>query len=93
MKCIIWPGAKDKDGYGFVKINGKQFRSHRIALEIKIGRKLKDGEIAMHECDNPSCIEQSHLSVGTVKKNNEQARLKQETFVKKYLKGWEKLYG
>lgn len=92
-KCILWTGAKDKDGYGRVKINGKLRRAHRISLEIKIGRLLNRKEIAMHLCDNPSCINKDHLEVGTTKENNRQARKRRKCISDNLLKGWRKLYG
>ncbi|MDE2021170.1 MAG: HNH endonuclease [Patescibacteria group bacterium] len=85
MKCKIWPGCKDKDGYGMVKIEGKQYRAHRIALENKLGRKLQNGEWALHKCDNPSCVEESHLYAGTVIENNRKARKKRLTLARTVL--------
>jgi len=83
--CIIWPGAKDKDGYGFVKINGKQFRAHRIALAKKLGRELLSGEFALHSCDIPSCVNPEHLRAGSIAENNRQARAKRKTLAKSVL--------
>ena len=91
--CLLWPGAKDQDGYGFVKLNGKQFRVHRVALEIKLGRKLRKGECALHFCDTPSCFFDGHLTVGSIKENNRQRRQKQRTLSDRFLPGWEKIYG
>ena len=93
VKCRLWTGAKDKDGYGFVKLGGTQARAHRVSLELKIGRRLKAREIAIHLCDNPQCFEPKHLIVGTVKENNRLAREKSKSLANVYLKGWQKLYG
>lgn len=84
-KCILWPGSRDKDGYGFVKINGKQYRAHRVALEKKIGRKLVGKECALHSCDNASCVNHDHLRVGSKKENNAQALAKRNTLAKSIL--------
>ena len=92
IKCKEWTVVKDKDGYGFVKIKGKQLRAHRVALEIKIGRKLKKGEMAMHLCNNPPCIESSHLITGTVSDNNQMRRDRQITLADKLLNGWKEIY-
>jgi hypothetical protein len=91
-KCEIWQGAKDKDGYGLVKIRGKQMKAHRVAKEIEVGRKLKKEECVMHLCDNPSCFRKEHLKVGTVAQNNRMKRDRQETLVDTYLKGWKEIY-
>lgn len=76
--CVLWPGSKDKDGYGFVKIRGKQLRAHRVSLERKIGRPL-GRDWALHLCDNPSCVNADHLAVGSVAENNRQSRAKRVT--------------
>lgn len=91
-ECILWHGAKDESGYGQVKIAGKMRRAHRIALEIKLGRKLKHGEISMHNCHTPSCINKDHLEVGDVATNNKQARKRKITLADQYLNGWNKIY-
>lgn len=32
--CILWSFAKDRDGYGQIKINKKQQKAHRYSWEI-----------------------------------------------------------
>ena len=63
--CLLWLGAHDKDGYGFIRINGKNIKAHRVSLEWKLGRPLSASEQAMHRCDRPECVEPSHLLVGS----------------------------
>lgn len=75
-----------------VKLNGKQTRAHRVSLEIKVGRRLGVGEVAMHTCDNPGCYEPSHLEVGTVMQNNRSRRVKEKSFANELLDGWRELY-
>lgn len=60
--------AKDRDGYAKVQRNGKYKRIHRYVVEITRG-ELLPGEVVMHKCDNPSCINPSHLVVGTQEEN------------------------
>lgn len=38
----------------------------RLTLEIKLGRRIRDGFMALHTCDTPACIEESHIYEGTI---------------------------
>ena len=91
-ECKLWPGGKDKDGYGRVKIHGRDLFAHRIALEIKIGRKLNRDEVAMHLCDNPPCFNPNHLKVGNARENKQMERDGAETLANKLLSGWKDIY-
>lgn len=63
-----------KTPYAFVgaTVNSEpvSFLAHRIALEVKIGRLLKRGELACHKCDNKSCCNPAHLYVGSKSTNH-----------------------
>lgn len=62
--CVLWVGANDKDGYGLIRIDGKNVKAHRVALSWKLGRPLVAGEQALHECDTPACVAEAHLKPG-----------------------------
>lgn len=71
--CWEWDKAQVKD-YGQLRIvlpNGKEklCLTHRIALEIKLKRELKEEEWSLHTCDNPKCNNPGHLYLGTQKEN------------------------
>ncbi len=69
--CILWQGAKDKDGYGKFQLNaeGKQqhVRAHRYAFFVALGHW--PGEFALHSCDTPACVNPEHLEDGDQRKN------------------------
>ena len=68
--CWNWVACKDKDGYGVFNVNPqrKYEKAHRFVYELEIG-KILDGKIICHHCDNPSCVNPSHLYLGTYKSN------------------------
>jgi len=68
--CVLFQGSKDGSGYGMVWFEGKSQRAHRVILRLTSGEPIDQGLVAMHSCDNPSCVNPKHLSWGTRGDNN-----------------------
>lgn len=68
--CWEWLGKKDAKGYGFFHMGGEQWRAHRAAFVIS-GGCLLPGQILLHSCDNPSCVNPGHMMPGTIRENNQ----------------------
>lgn len=71
--CWVWTGQTDRRGYGRIAPGDGRHKTpaSRIALEMALGRRLARKEEACHACDNPPCVRDSHLFLGTRKKNAE----------------------
>lgn len=67
--CWPWLGARNRDGYGFLKIGSRTDGSrknklvHRLAWIFFNGPIPKGAQI-LHDCDNPCCCNPKHLVVG-----------------------------
>ncbi len=68
-QCIEWTKAKDKDGYPLASPRQHtMMRLHRAICEWMYGR-MESKAVAMHRCDNPSCLNPAHLTPGTNRDN------------------------
>lgn len=69
--CWLWSGSQDKDGYGRCSFKGNRgWRSHRLFYLIFKGPLVK-GQMIIHKCDTPSCVNPDHLRQGTAHDNME----------------------
>ena len=76
--CCTIPTSVTKAGlkeYPVVTFNGRSFKTHRVIAELFF-RDLKPGELIMHSCDNPQCINPAHLTIGTPESNTKDCVLK-----------------
>lgn len=66
-KCWIWKGHIQK-GYGKTGYRGKRWIAHRLAWFLVKGIE-PEGVLRHFECDNPPCINPSHMKEGTSEDN------------------------
>ena len=62
--CIEFTGSKNHDGYGRINRGAKLVFVHREVWREHNGN-ISSGFCVRHSCDNPSCININHLSIGT----------------------------
>jgi hypothetical protein len=67
--CKEWNGCRFAQGYGVVRMNGKNMKAHRISLEHHLGRQIREGMFVLHSCNNPPCCTPEHLREGTHQEN------------------------
>ncbi|WP_320537698.1 HNH endonuclease [Pseudarthrobacter sp. IC2-21] len=67
--CLTWTAYRTADGYGQFSFNGRRIGAHRAAWMIFTGEELTSHQCILHNCDNPPCVEITHLRVGTSAEN------------------------
>lgn len=74
-RCHVWTASKKDTGYGKFAFQGKTWLAHRVSWLINRGCiPLKTG--VLHKCDNPACVNPSHLFLGNQSDNMKDSKTK-----------------
>ncbi len=74
--CLNWTKSLDSKGYGQYIKNKTHTRVHRAVYEMVHGEIGSSKIVVLHTCDNPSCCNPDHLTLGTYLDNNRDAKAK-----------------
>lgn len=62
--CWLWQACMSDNGYGFFRLDNKQWRAHRVAWQLTYGDIPEELRV-LHKCDVPLCVNPNHLFLGT----------------------------
>lgn len=69
---VCWPWNANTNGAGYGMIwspeDGRKVLAHRYSYALHVG-PIPSGGLILHSCDNPRCVNPSHLRAGNFKDN------------------------
>lgn len=78
--CWSWAGHCIPNGYGSLKVDGRETLAHRLMWELTHG-SIPDDLCVLHHCDNPPCCNPKHLFLGTKADNAQDALAKGRLYI------------
>ena len=66
--CWQWQGDRDYNGYGRMRWGNATHLVHRLSYMHHV-EMIVPGQMILHSCDNPCCINPAHLRKGTHAEN------------------------
>jgi hypothetical protein len=76
--CWEWIRPTHPFGYGILNVDGKQELAHRVSYKMHYG-PITSKDCVLHKCDNPKCVNPSHLFIGSRAMNAVDRTLKGRT--------------
>jgi hypothetical protein len=73
-ECWPWTGAVNRSNRGQFSISGRTVSAPRAVLEFLAGQDVPSHLYALHNCDNPNCVNPDHLWLGTQQDNMDDMR-------------------
>ena len=71
--CWEWQNSLNDDGYGKFHLHGRKQLAHRVSYKIYKG-EIPEELCVLHSCDNPKCVNPSHLFTGSHQDNMKDMR-------------------
>ena len=73
-KCLVWKYGLNRDGYGYLTIDGRSELAHRLAYAQAYG-PIPEGKQINHLCNRPYCVQPAHLYAGTHQDNKDDEKI------------------